>query len=83
MSFRKIGQRWYYLDAPLQLSYDHYKIRVGAKMRREAFARELAGYETSAGIVLMSNFAANSVLRITSAPRLSRRARASISFSPS
>lgn len=55
-------QKWFYLDATLSLLADHYEMRLGRRIFKDAVRREREGYHAAAGIATFSGFAAESVI---------------------
>jgi glycosyltransferase involved in cell wall biosynthesis len=57
--------KWFFLDQTLLQSFDHYGTRrhIGTRMAAEVLAREREGYERSEGVIVHSDWAAESVRR--------------------
>jgi glycosyltransferase involved in cell wall biosynthesis len=58
-------EKWFFLDQTLLQLFDHYGIRkdVGTRIAADALAREEEGYRRSAGVIVHSHWAADSVVR--------------------
>jgi glycosyltransferase involved in cell wall biosynthesis len=56
-------ERWYYVDSTLRQVIDYYQERIPPGHAAEVFAREGDGYRSAAGVMTMSRFAADSVVR--------------------
>jgi glycosyltransferase involved in cell wall biosynthesis len=58
-------EKWFFLDQTLLQAFDHYGLRrhIGSRMATEVLAREREGYQRSAGVIVHSDWAAESVRR--------------------
>jgi len=58
-------EKWFFLDQTLRQAFDHYGAEsiIGARIAKEALAREQEGYRSAAGIIVHSAWAAESVRR--------------------
>jgi glycosyltransferase involved in cell wall biosynthesis len=56
-------ERWHYVDGTLRLLFDHYREPVDPRWVRRILAREGEGYRSAAGVMTMSRYAADSVVR--------------------
>ncbi|MDB5297407.1 MAG: glycosyl transferase group 1 [Phycisphaerales bacterium] len=56
-------ERWYYLDATVRLLMDHYGDDLEPRWAADVLRRERDGYQSAAGVMTMSRFAADSVVR--------------------
>ena len=56
-------ERWYYLDGTLRQLMDYYGEHMKPHRAAEVLAREGEGYRLAAGVMTMSRFAADSVVR--------------------
>lgn len=57
-------KKWFFIDQTLRQLFDHYGQRsaVGQRIAAEAMVREQAGYQSAAGIIVHSQWAASSVI---------------------